>query len=243
MVNYWCIMAISKREIEQLAQVLNESVNEKARYNNRISEELMRDLSDNHDYEMPEVDKKKTETYRHGLCGEACDAVKDSLKKNLVSIESIHKIQPNPEHFYLADKNSDLIIDPTYKQFFYRLLVDTNTGELKENVTKEQVSIINKMPSIFIGSLVELKSKISETLNKIEKNSEENDIFKIWNLPVEKKLTTEEKKLRDERNVKNIIENKNSIFEKASSDILSGDEKLAAQLQAEELENAGYKPK
>jgi len=40
-----------------------------------------------------------------------------------------------------------------------------------------------------------------------------------------------------------ILENKNSIFEKASSDILSGDEKLAAQLQAEELENAGYKPK
>lgn len=236
-------MAISKREIEQLAQVLNESVNEKARYNNRMSEELMRDFSENPDYEMPEVDKKKTETYRHGLCGEACDAVKDSLKKNLVSIESIHKIKPNHEHFYLADKNSDLIIDPTYKQFFYRLLIDTNTGELKENVTKEQVSIIDEMPSIFIGSLVELKSKISETLHKIEKNSEENDIFKIWNLPVEKKLTTEEKKLRYERNVQNIIENKDSIFEKASSDILSGDEKLAAQLQAEELENAGYKPK
>lgn len=188
-------MTISKHEIEQLAQIINESVNEKARHNNRMSEELMRDLGDDPGYEIPEVDKKKTEIYRHGLCCEACDAVKDSLKKNGVSIESVHKIRPNPEHFYLADENSDLIIDPTYKQFFYRLLIDTNTGKLKENVTQEQVLIIDKMFSVFIGSLVELKLKISETLTKIEKNSEENDILKIWNIPVEKKLTTEEKKI------------------------------------------------
>ncbi|VEB37889.1 Uncharacterised protein [Legionella sainthelensi] len=228
-------MAISKHEIEQLAQTLNESVNEKARHNNRMSEELMRDLSEDPDYEMPEVDKKKTEVYRHGLCCEACDAVKDSLKKNGVSIESLHKIRPNPEHFYLADEHSDLIIDPTYKQFFYRLLIDTNTGELKENVTQDQVSIIDKTFSLFIGSLLELKLQISETLTKIGKESEENDVLKIWNIPVEKKLTVEERKLRDEQNTQDIIEPKDSIFEKVSLDILSGDET--------ELENAGYKPK
>jgi len=236
-------MPLSKHELDQLIRTLNEAVNEKARRNNKLSEELMRDLSEDPTYTMPEVDKKKTELYRHGLCGEACDAIKSCLEKNKIPVESIDKIQPNPEHFYLADKNSDLIIDPTYKQFFYRLLVDTNTGELKENVTEEQVSIIHEMPSIFVGSLVELKTKISETLNKIGKNTEENDVLKIWNIPIEKRLTMEEKKLKHEENIQNIIENKDSIFAKASSDTLSGDEKLAAQLQAEELENAGYKPK
>lgn len=236
-------MSISKHEINRLIKILNEDVDTKARHNNRISEELMRDLSDDQTYTMPEVDKKKTELYRHGLCGEACDAVKSSLEKNKIPVESIDKIQPNPEHFYLADKNSDLIIDPTYKQFFYRLLVDINTGQLKENVTEEQVSTIHKMPSIFVGSLVELKAKISEILNKIGKNLEESDVLKIWNIPVEKRLTMEEKKLKYEENIQNTIENKDLIFAKASSDNLSDDEKLAAQLQAEELKNAGYKPK
>lgn len=115
------------------------------------------------------------------------------------------------------------------------MLIDTNTGELKENVTQEQVSIIDKTFSLFIGSLLELKLQISETLTKIGKESEENDVLKIWNIPVEKKLTVEERKLRDEQNTQDIMEPKDSIFEKVSLDILSGDET--------ELENAGYKPK
>jgi hypothetical protein len=236
-------MTILKHEVNHLLKTLNEDIDKKAKHNNRISEELIRDLSHDPTYTMPEINKKKTELYRHRLCGEACDAVKSSLEKNKIPVESIDKIQPNPEHFYLADKNSDLIIDPTYKQFFYRLLVDTNTGQLKENATEEQVSIIHKMPSIFVGSLVELKAKISETLSKIGKVSEENDVLKIWNIPIGKKLTIEEKKLRHEENIQQVIANKDSIFEKASSKTLTGDEKIAAELQAEELENAGYKPK
>jgi len=173
-------------QIGLLAQVLNESVNQRARRNNNSSEKLMRILSEDPNYRMPEIDRKKTEIYRHGLCGEACDAVKSSLEDNGVSTESIHKIQPNPEHFYLADNKSDLIIDPTYKQFFYRLLIDTNTGGLKENVTRLQVSIIDEMPPIFIGSLIELKLKISETLEKIGKKSEMNGVLKIWNIPTGK---------------------------------------------------------
>lgn len=236
-------MPLSKHKINQLILNLDEAVNKKARLNNRTNEELIRDLGNNQEFVLPEIEKKKKEFYRHGLCGEACDAVKVCLEKNGIPVNSIDKIQPNPEHFYLADKNSNLIIDPTYKQFFYRLLVDTNTDELKENVTDEQISIIDKMPSIFVGSLVELKTTISETLKKIGKTEEENNVLKIWHIPVEKRLTMEEKKLKYEENIQNIIENKDLIFAKASSDTLSGDEKLAAQLQAEELKNAGYKPK
>lgn len=49
--------------------------------------------------------------------------------------------------------------------------------------------------------------------------------------------------MRYEQNIQDIIEHKDSIFEEVSSDILSGDKKLATQLRAEELENEGYRPK
>jgi hypothetical protein len=180
---YGAQMGVSKSVIEDMVQELNDSVDQKARLNNRLSEELIRDLSNNATYVMPEVDKNKTEIYRHGFCGEACDAVLTVLKDS-VSIESLEKVQPNPQHFYLADKDSDLIIDPTYKQYFYKLLIDTNTGAIKENVREEQISIIDNMPSIFVGSLTELKTSIVQTLNTIEKSLEEKNTLEIWNIPV-----------------------------------------------------------
>jgi hypothetical protein len=191
---------------------------------------------------MPDVDKKKTEVYRHGLCGEACDVVLKTLNDKNVSTEFLRKVQPNPAHFYLEDQKSDLIIDPTYKHFFYRLLIDTNSGNTKENVTKEQIAKIDNMPSIFVGSLADMKSLIEQTLNIIKKSSELENTLEIWNIPFEKRLTEDEKQERYKENIQDVIKNKDSIFEKSSSDELSGDEKLAYELQAEELEKAGYEP-
>ena len=50
-------MALSKHEINRLIETLNEAINEKARLNNNMSEELMRDPDFNEDpnYTMPDA--------------------------------------------------------------------------------------------------------------------------------------------------------------------------------------------
>lgn len=177
-------MSVSTSTIRNLLDNLNEAVINKAKSNNRETEDLLRYISNDATYTMSKIDRDKTEVYRHGFCGEACDAVLTSLKESTgQSILSFKKINPNPEHFYLVDKNSNLIIDATYKQFIYRLLIHTNTGKVKDGITQAEISYVDKMPSIFVGTLQELENEIFICLEHINKKLECSSVLSIWKSP------------------------------------------------------------
>lgn len=173
-------------KIKEIQHKLDRAVTQKAVSNNQGTEALMRDLMEDPGYSMPKPEKDITELYRHGFCGEACDAVLTYLQENISpAITSFEKVSPNPDHYYLREKGSDLIIEPSYKQFMYRILIDTNTGELKEGTTEKDLAYVDNMPSLFIGTAQALEKNVLDCLQHINKQPEYNAILAMWKAPVD----------------------------------------------------------
>jgi hypothetical protein len=171
-------------KLKEIQNKLDQAVTKKAVSNNQATEVLMRDLMEDPEYRMPKIERDVTEVYRHGFCGEACDAVLTYLQENVSpSITSFEKVNPNPEHFYLREKGSDLIIEPSYKQLIYRILIDTDTGKLKEGVTEKDIIYVDNMPSLFIGTLQALENKVFDCLKHINKQREYKAILTMWKAP------------------------------------------------------------
>ncbi|BBB15277.1 uncharacterized protein RVIR1_07880 [Candidatus Rickettsiella viridis] len=171
-------------KIKEIQYKLDQAVTKKAVLNNQGTEALMRDLMEDPGYSMPKLEKDITEVYRHGFCGEACDAVLTYLQENISpAITSFEKVSPNPDHYYLREKGSDLIIEPSYKQFMYRILIDTNTGKLKEGSTEKDLAYVDNMPSLFIGMPQELESNVLDCLQYINKQPEYAAILAMWKAP------------------------------------------------------------
>lgn len=171
-------------KIKEIQHKLDQAVTKKAVSNNQGTEALMRDLMEDPEYSMPKIERDVTEVYRHGFCGEACDAVLTYLQETISPpITSFEKVSPNPEHFYLKEKGSDLIIEPSYKQLIYRVLIDTDTGKLKEGATEKDLAYVNNMPSLFIGTAQELENNVFDCLKHINKPHEYEAILTMWKSP------------------------------------------------------------
>lgn len=130
---------------------------------------------------LTEDDKKRTEVYRYGKCGDACDILKNTALKNKelkdYDFENLKKCsKEDGGHYYLYDKESNIVVEPTYKQFLYRAIINRNNSGFKEGFSEEHEKIINDMPNIFVGSPQKLKEVFIEYLSKLSEKKLSEDL-------------------------------------------------------------------
>ena len=153
----------------QIVNELNDYINQEAKEANQWMEEAG----------FSQEDKDIVEKYRHGYCGVSCDLALDFLKNKEFDIKKLEKVNPisarGDTHFFLQE--GDKILEPSYKQFLYKLVLDPSTGVLRDHATPQDVKVIDNLPGVYCGKMSSYQNLIKITLNKIKQEDKINDIL------------------------------------------------------------------
>jgi hypothetical protein len=124
-------------------------------------------------YRLSIGEQTKTRIQRNGMCGECTDAALEFMRNKGIDLSKVHKIQVTwtplasgtgtNTHFYLQE--GDTIADFTYKQCLYTIIAPN--GRRKVDTTDEQMTIVDELPNIFIGTRAELIASMQIALAKM----------------------------------------------------------------------------
>ena len=127
-----CHLAIHTNNVS--AEMLNNKV--KARLNDIIMKNNQIFGFDY--YQQNPYEEKILLQSRKGYCGECCDEVLKHVNNNYYE-----KVKPTKEHFFVLSKDQAEIIEPSYKQMFFK----ANISEMEFDKTDK---ILKKFPDVFV---------------------------------------------------------------------------------------------
>lgn len=147
-----------------LAEMLNNKV--KARLNDIIikNNEM---FGFNYYQQNPHEEKILLES-RKGYCGECCDEVLKHVNNN-----DYKKVNPTKEHFFVLSKDQAEIIEPSYKQMFFK----ANVLEIEFDKTNE---ILKIFPDVFVGNKNDFNDMIMLICDIL--SISKPDTLQYWNI-------------------------------------------------------------
>ncbi|CAL7961283.1 hypothetical protein GAMM_200004 [Gammaproteobacteria bacterium] len=163
-------------ELRKKSDVVNEEIVKKLKKQNADQESALSIYG----AKLGDWDRMRSEVCRWGECANACEAVLGKLDQhdfsNLKRYSELGEDRKG-QHYCLYDKEANIVVEPTYKQFLYRAILDNATGEYKEGFSGEHKKIIDGMQDVFIGTPGELKNVFNEKLVEIGKSSDDKNFL------------------------------------------------------------------
>jgi hypothetical protein len=182
---------IEKEELEMLKTTLESITGESIE--NKSEAELLdqaKSLSIADEFWKIDVNKAK---YHIGLCGDLCVKTLEILKDQqsiTTTRMKVMDVKGTGEHYYLECKSSNdniEIIEPTYRQFLYRIFVDPGTHlERKNQISpgfsnQACIAKIDALPSVFVGKKEDLIKQITSFLEALQLDKQTiNEATHFW---------------------------------------------------------------